>query len=281
VFLEMNVFTKIKIAVSNTNKKGRALFMCNFGLGDQIDMIGAVRYLSQFYREVNVICFPNTYSTLSDFYSDNPRIVLIVVDPKIYWARHKYLVENKIEGQYEALKYDPNDYDAVFRAGWFTFPRNDMSIDYEIPKCFYRDLKFDLTIEHSHFHIAENKNSELLHSLVKGMKYIFIQQKSSNNFTPLIRWNINETFTIDPNINLYSQGHQWHELASHFVNKPFPHYPATIIHASELHIVNSSFRCLAAHLPLEATVKKCYHRDTGEHIPEWTFNRYNPTSPSK
>jgi len=276
----MNILSKIKVAISNSNKNGKALFLCNFGLGDHIDMIGAVRYLSELHREIHLVCLKHTYNTLSDFYSDNKRVILVVVDHKMYWDRHRFLVENKIEGQYEAFDYNPNDYEAVYRSGWFIFPRHDLSIDYEIPKCFYRDLKLNLTVEHNYFRIAENKNSDLLYSIVKDIRYIFVQQKSSNNFTPLIKWDINETFTIDPNMNLYPKGHQWHELASHFVNKPFPHYPATIIHASELHVVNSSFRCLAAHLPLEATVKKCYDRNTGNHIPEWTFNRYNPTSPS-
>lgn len=276
----MNIIEKISLTVSNSKKNGKALFLCNFGLGDQIDMIGAVRYLSKLHREIHLICLKNTYDTLSDFYSDNKKVVLVVVSHNIYWQRHKFLVENQIEGQYEALNYISSDYEAVYRSGWFAFPRHNLSIDYEIPKCFYKDLKLDLNIEHSYFHIAENKNSDLLYNIVKDIRYIFVQQKSSNNFTPIITWDINETLTIDPNVNLYPEGHQWHELASNFVNKPFPHYPATVIHASELHVVNSSFRCLAAHLPLEATVKKCYHRDTGKHIPEWTFNRYNPTSPS-
>jgi hypothetical protein len=265
--------------IINSKNINRALFLCNIGLGDHIDMIGAVRYLSQFHTQIHVPCYKHNIKTLSEFYSDNPKIVLLVIDQEWYsknWINTSKLEDNK---QYELIDYSQSDYSVVYRAGCFKVKRNDMWPDYEIPKCYYKDLGLDLSIEHSYFHIPENLQSKQLYELVKDIPYIFIQQKSSDHLTPLVTWDINETFTIDPNINFYPKEHRWYELASHFVNKPFPHYTDTIIHASQVHVVNSSFRCLAAHLPLEATVKKCYNRETGEHIPEWTFNRHNPTSP--
>jgi len=80
----MNILSKIKVAISNSNKNGKALFLCNFGLGDHIDMIGAVRYLSELHREIHLVCLKHTYNTLSDFYSDNKRVILVVVDHKMY-----------------------------------------------------------------------------------------------------------------------------------------------------------------------------------------------------
>jgi hypothetical protein len=276
----MSVIERIKKSmIINSKNVNRALILCNIGLGDHIDMIGAVRYLSQFHTQIHVPCYDQNIKTLSEFYSDNPKIVLIEIDKEWYKKNWLYTYNLKGEKQYELINYNPSDYSVVYRAGWFNSKHNDMWPDYNIPKCFYKDLGLDLSIEHSHFRIPENLQSKQLYETVKNVRYIFIHQKSSDHYTPLISWDINQTFTIDPNINLYPQGHQWHHLANYFVNKPFPHYTDTIIHASEVHVVNSSFRCFAAHLPLEATVKKCYHRETGEHIPEWTFNRHNPTSP--
>lgn len=262
--------------LSNTKNISRALFLCNPGLGDNIDMIGAVRYFSQFHTQIDVPCHKHNIKTLSDFYSDDPKVVLIPIEEDFY---SKFWNSPKIVDQLDLIEYNPSYYVTVYRAGFCKYPRNLTWPDSNIPKCFYMDLGLDPSIGHSYFHIAENKKSQLLYNKIKDIPYIFTHQKSSSIFTPLIRWDINKTFTIDPNVNLYSEGHEWHELASHFVNKPFPHYTDTIIHASELHIVNSSFRCLSAHLPLEATVKKCYARETGEHIPEWTFIRHNPTLP--
>jgi hypothetical protein len=258
--------------IINSKNVNRALFLCNIGLGDHIDMIGAVRYLSQFHTQIHVPCYKHNIKTLSEFYSDNPKIVLLVIDQEWYnknWINTSKLEDNK---QYELINYSQSDYSVVYRAGWFKVKRNDMWPDYNIPKCFYKDLGLDLSIEHSYFHIPENLHSKQLYETVKNLRYIFIQQKSSDNLTPLVTWDINEKFTIDPNINFYPKEHRWYELANNFVNKPFPYYVDTIIHASELHVVNSSFRCLSTHLPLEATVKKCYNRETGEHIPEWTFD---------
>jgi hypothetical protein len=275
----MSVIQYIRKSISNPKNLNQGLFICNVGLGDHIDMIGAVRYLSQFHDQIHIPCFRKNFETLSEFYSDNKKVVLTVIDEisfKNMWFRLSYI---GFEGQFEALDYEPTSYTKVYRAGWFKYPRTNQYPDHNIPKCFYIDLGLDLSIEHSYFHVPENLQSKQLYETVKNVKYIFVQQQSSSHFTPLISWDINEILTIDPNINLYSEGHQWYQLASHFVNKPFPHYTDTIIHASELHIVNSSFRCLSAHLPLEATIKKCYNRETGEHIPEWTFNRHNPTLP--
>jgi hypothetical protein len=260
----------------NTKTINRALFLSNLGLGDHIDMIGAVRYFSQFHNEIHVPCYKHNIKTLSDFYSDDPKIILIPINEDfsdMYWKNPI------VNTQLELIEYNPSDYVTVYRSGYCKYPRNITFPDHVIPKCFYMDLGLDPSIGHTYFHIPENLQSKQLYNKIKNIPYIFIQQRSSSTFTPLIRWDINKMLTIDPNVNLYPRDHQWHELASHFVNKPFPHYTDTIIHASELHVVNSSFRCLSAHLPLEATVKKCYARETGEHIPEWTFIRHNPTLP--
>jgi hypothetical protein len=278
----MSVIEHIKTSMIIKSKNvNRALFICHIGLGDHIDMIGAVRYLSQFHTQIHVPCFKHNIKTLSEFYSGNPKVVLLQIDEE--WYKKNWIYTNNLKGdkQYELINYDPSTYVKVYRAGIFKYPHTPIEHDYDIPKCFYKDLGLDLSIEHSYFHIPENLESKQLYQTVKDMRYIFIHQMSSDHFTSLITWDINEIFTIDPNVNLYPEGHHWYDLARNFVKRPFPHYTDTIIHASEVHVVNSSFRCLSTHLPLEATVKKCYARETGKHIPEWTFNRYHPISPSQ
>jgi len=241
-------------------------------------MIGAVRFLVQFHSEIHVPCFSKNYKTLVAFFSDEPRIRPIIINNNWY---------NKTRSQWregmpqEAIAIDPKDYVAVYRSGYLAYPHHDMDPDYMIPICFYKDLGLDPQIQHTHFKIPENAASKKLYATVKDFRYIFAQQQSSSHFNSLTSWDINETLTIDPNVNVYPVGHRWHALAQTFVNVPFPHYTDIMIHAAELHVVNSAFRCLAAHLPLKATVKKCYQRETGEHIPEWTFNWHNPTSPSQ
>jgi hypothetical protein len=276
----MSVIDLIKKSmIINSKNINRALFLCNSGLGDNIDTIGAVRYLSQFHTQIHVPCYKHNIKTLSEFYSDNPKIVLIEIDQEWYDKSFSYISNIEGEKQYELINYKPSDYSVVYRAGWFKVKHNDMFPDYDIPKCFYKDLGLDLSIEHTYFHIPENLQSKQLYETIKDIRYIFVQRKSSDHFTPLISWDINEIFTIDPNVNPYPEEHHWYDLARSFVERPFPHYTDTIINASEIHVVNSSFRCFLAHLPLKATVKKCYSRETGKHIPEWTFNRHNPTSP--
>jgi hypothetical protein len=261
----------------NSKTINRALFLCNPGLGDHIDMIGAVRYLSRFYSEIHVPCHDWNTKTLSDFFSDNPKVKLLPINEDLY---NKYWQLPKLTPQLELVEYNPSDYVSVYRCGDCKNPHNIAAPDHLIPKCFYMDLGLDLSIENSYFHIPENIRSKQLYETIKSINYIFVQQKSSSHFTSLVTWDINETFTIDPNVNLYKEDHKWHELASQFVNKPFPHYTDTIIHASELHLVNSSFNCLSSHLQVEATKFVVYHRNSGLVIPTRIFNQKNQTLPS-
>jgi hypothetical protein len=269
---------KIKQEFVSEISTNSALFLSNLGLGDQIDMIGAIRYLAQFHDQMHVPTFPRNYDTMAAFFADSPNIKLIRVDMQWY---DEQLIKQKPHTQQEAIPYNPKDYTKVYRCGFLAYPYHPMWPDYVIPSCFYRDLQIDLSIEFTHFKIPESRESKELRSLLGGIPYIFVQQKASDCFTDLITWDRDEIFTIDPNVNPYPVGHRWNDLASRFVQKPFPHYTDTIIGATELHVVNSSFRCLSAHLPLQAKVKKCYQRGSGVHIPEWTFTRSNPNSPSQ
>lgn len=270
----MTVIKQIYKNIHKSREIKRALFISELGLGDHIDMIGAVRYFCNVYDQIHIACYGRNIKTLTEFYSDNPKVTFLDIENDS-WFKNVW----KDVVYYRDFKYIPPDYVVVLRSGYYI--NNSASIDYDIPNSYYRDLGLDISINQSYFYIPENLQSKELYETVKDMRYIFVQQKSSEHFTPLVTWDINETFTIEPNINLYPKDHQWYQLANNFVNKPFPHYVDTLTHASEFYIVNSSFRCLAAHIPLEATVKKCFDRYTGKHIPEWTFNRYNPTSPSQ
>jgi hypothetical protein len=263
----INKLSKSQIRETKGYPKRTALFLGHQGLGDHIGLIGAIRYLSLQYDEFYVACLPENLNTVSNLYLDNPNIKLFV--PPIFTSGYRYTVypTDTLRGEY--MNIPDGVYTDVFRCGLLTLPRNSLD---DLPSCFYKDLGIDPSIRHSYFHLPKSADSIWLHSLLESMPYIFVQTKSSENTTSIISWDIDKTFTIDPNINQYESDHIWYSLAQKFVNQPFFHYVDTIKHASEIHTVDSSFYCLSCYLKTDAKVKLCYNRDSGEVNTHYDFS---------
>jgi hypothetical protein len=217
-------------------------------------MIGAVRYVALQHDETTVFCYARNEKNVRSFYSDDPSIKLQIVG---------------LDGPFN---YTPSDFTNVYASG-----AHARIWDYtDFPNCFYDHMKMDRGIRYSYFHIPISAKASELYESVRTTPYIFVQTVFLGNngggvVNSFLTWNINETLTLDPNSNLYSEGHVWYDLAQSFVNHPFSEYIELIKHAKEIHVVNSSFYCLAAHLPLDALVKKCYLRETGDYDPKWSF----------
>jgi hypothetical protein len=228
----------------------RAIFIGHQGLGDHINYIGAVRYLSLIYDEFVVPCVHLRYlDTIKSFYADNPTIKVIKMSQDYNYNRIQEL----------DAEMNLKQYSTVYRLGLY---HSETQIYGDLPDNWYRQLEISPSIRTSHFYVSDNIYSKQLYEAIKN-PYIFVHQQSSTHTTNVVKWDINEILTLDPNTNLYSSDHVWYELAQTFVNKPFYYYYDTMRHAKELHMVNSSFFCMAILLELDADVKCCYARDTG------------------
>jgi hypothetical protein len=129
-----------------------------------------------------------------------------------------------------------------------------MNMD-DLPGIFYDQLGISRSVRYSHFSLPKLSESTELFETIKSQPYIFVHTISSYTVRSIIAWDINVILTIDPNVNLYSSDHLFYTLAEKFVNQPFLHYVDTIKHATELHLVNSSFYVLASQIaPLDARV---------------------------
>lgn len=238
----------------------RALFFGHLGLGDQIGLNGAIRYTALQHDETYVVVKQNNLATVSAMFADTPSIKFIsVVDA----YRTPGATRN------EAIQYEPNDFVTVVRSGFF---REDPQPMDDLPSCFYRDMGIDPSVRHTYFHVPRTAAAEELYAPLRDMRYVFVQQKASDCFTPLVTWSIDDVLTLDPNHNTYPEGHRFHALAERFVNRPFLDYLLVLGNADEVHTVDSSFYCLACYIPLKAQVKRCYARGTGIFIPSYTFN---------
>jgi hypothetical protein len=259
----MLIYNLTQGLVSYVNTR-KALVIGHMGLGDHIYMIGAVRYIAAQHTETYVVCKREYVKNLQSFFADNPTIKFWPVDsPYLYGKGPTETAPG------ECVIYNPFEWANVYRSGYYKLPRSGFD---DIAKNFYVDMGIDPNVRHSHFYVPLPPSVHTLYEKVKGREYIFVQQKSSSHVTNLIQWDVDKILTIDPNINVYPVDHPWYELAQAFVNQPFLDYVEVIKHAKEIHIVNSSFYCIACHYPLDANVKKCYLRETGEVIPEYNFH---------
>jgi hypothetical protein len=241
-----------------------ALFLGHLGLGDQIWLSGAVRYIAKKYDYLEVPCKRHNLITLYMLYSDTPNIHLIDM------GRGDYSISPN-QTRKGSLPLSLDKYVHIYESGFYKHTTLDFNMN-NIPGSFYDDIGLDRSIRHTYFSIPPIPQSKTLYQAINSNPYIFIQTRSSEDVTSIISWNINDILTIDPNLNQYSPDHPWYDLANKFVNQLFLHYIDTIKHASQLHLVNSSFYCLASQItPLDAKVKLCYDRDTGKVMPEYDF----------
>lgn len=239
----------------------RALVIGHMGLGDHIGLVGAVRYIAMQHDETVVVCKRQYAGNVASFFADNPTIKLWVVDGA-------YTKNPTPTSAGEIVPIDNDKFVSVYRSGFYTYPNHGFE---DLPSCFYRDMGLDPQIRHTYFHVPTTPEATQLYEPLRERPYIFVQQRSSSHFTDLITWDINSVLTIDPNVNVYPPDHEWYALAQTFVNRDFLSYTQVIRHAREIHTVDSSFYCLACYLPLDATVKRCYARETGTFISTYTF----------
>ena len=224
-----------------TYNKKTALFVGHCGLGDIINMVGAIRYIALQFDKTYIAIDngPKNEKNIKAFFAEDPSIEIVYID---------------------SPGYSLDNYDMVFKCGYYKTDYIDLT---KLADSFYDHLGFDRNIRFSYFNLPQTIGSVNMYEKLKGHKYVFVQQKSSNRFTSLIKWDINEILTIDPNINMYPETHEWHALAEACINNPFLDYIDTIKHASQVHVVDSAFYCLSSQLILDADIKVCYDRMTG------------------
>ena len=253
------------LAIQKQNKQPRiALFLGHLGLGDQIWLSGAVRYLAQMYDYLDVVCKKSNLNTLTTLYSDLPSVRLVTVV-------HGYSISPTKAHRGYCFPIPPGKYSVVYECGFYKKPTSQVNMD-DLPGEFYDDIGLSRSVRTTHFLLPPLPSSRHIYEYLRDTKYIFVQTRSSEDVTSIVSWDINTILTIDPNINQYSPDHKWYELAQHFVNKPFLDYCDTIKHASELHLVNSSFYTLASQISLlDAKVKLCYDRHSGKVMSHYNF----------
>ena len=241
-----------------------AYFVSHNGMGDNIYMIGALRFLLNFYEKIYFLCKKKYYYNVSLFFIDTPCIICIPfnennelneikniimkeyynvnIDVFICGYLHKNFLESKITNEkflnYKILnKQYTIDFDTI------------NSNNYKFIEDFYTDAKLNLTYFYEYFYLPSTKESIELYNRVSNYYIIFIQLMSSDgcklNITNLIQKYINDDKVIlicnDENLYNLEKNVEKYDLCQKFVYNKIINYNDTIINSNEIYIIDSCF----------------------------------------
>jgi hypothetical protein len=229
------------------------------GLGDNILMVGALNYLSKFYKNVFFLC-KDTNIHHMNFIFKNTNIFSVGFDSK-----------KEYSDCFEILKDKYSTFD-VFISGChksylktrkrFRFPLNHVHQNIFIPSHynfgadFYRDIDLNPSIMISNFQINISDEVIQLYNNISKYKIIFLHTESSQTVIDLnhiiTRFILESDYLLlCPNTNLYHEHHEKYSLANKYIKLPtIFHYTEIIKNAEELHMVDSSISCLSLCLNL-------------------------------
>lgn len=258
-----------------------AYFLSHNGLGDNIFMSSAVNYLTQYYKNIYVLCKNKYMASIIQLYKHNNNIKIIPFDES-----------NEFQCCYNILidKYDKND---IFVSGGcyksyltskITHPElNNYKIKHEynlpaflgIMENFYYDINLDLSIYSNNFKI-EICEDEVINQLKNKYKLIFVHTESSTNTIDLSYIldkyiNREDYLIICANKNYYSLNDEKYELVNKYIKlETILDYCYIIVNSEQIYAVDSCFSCLIYGLLMQNKIDKniinFYDRNTSEPI---------------
>ena len=250
-----------------------AYLVSHNGMGDNIFMIGALRFLLNFYDNIYFLCKRCYYSNIKLFFMDTPNIICVPFNENNEYQN----IYNIINYIYNYLNYD------IFISGVhknylkskitnLKFINSKISdekyiIDfdtltsdnYNFIKEFYTDINLNLTYFYDYFYLPSIPDSLDLYNSVKQYYIVFIQSKSSDNSVLNIS-NLIEKYINDKDVilicndeNLYKNDSDKYNICQEFVKNKIINYIDTIKNSDEIYIIDSCFTGII--LPLLKTNK--------------------------
>lgn len=258
----------------------------NNGIGDNLFMIGAINYLSKFYKKIHFIIKKKNYDILKDCY--NKSFVNIIKINSNGGSNEKTeickLLKNKYD-KYDVIVCGSNKKNNKNKITNKEFLKNnldnnikyDLNFDtinnnnYKFIQNFYKDCNLNINIFYEYFNIPFSNKSKELYDTISNYNVIFLQENCSNNIKLNIEKLLKEKL-YEENIilicstrNLYNNvdinNEKYNEniisikktLTQKFVLTNINCYYDTIINSDEIYIIDS---CIIGFiLPLVKTNK--------------------------
>ena len=252
----------------------QSLFASHWGIGDMINLNGAINFLSQGVDEIYVICYKSKKNIALQLYELNKKVRPLIIEseesispggqipPKdvVYITPlfHFFFTYFKIIHLSGIL----NPKSIFWKQNWLTLPPP--------PWLFYEDLQLPHETKYKYQLLPKTENSVRLQNIVTNTPYVFVHQKCSVSSLNLVSWDIQAILTLNPDENMYKKEDAFYNQAQEFVNQNIFDYIPIIQNAKELYMIDSSFSCLALYCkPLKAEKKYCYRRDTKDELVDW------------
>lgn len=270
---KINILCNSNLKEQKNYKLKQAFVLSHLGLGDNICMIGFVRYLAIKYDKVKVVCKKYNQQNLELIYADDP-------DIELYPVQNDCDISVPFGFDLEKFKKNTKNYD-TYIAGhhMFDFKHNAYT---DLPFNFYSDMKIDSSIFWDYYHIPDisllvdkkynDSNEKDLYKLLLKLYYdkfelnekidfIFIHSLSSvgqiftlKNAEDYFNFSCNDILVINPCENVYKKDHKFYDIAEKFVNHSLFYYKTLIEKASKIIMSDSSFFCFSICLKTDAKV---------------------------
>ena len=254
------------------------------GLGDNLYMIGGLRFLQNFYQNIHYLCKNKYYKDVLPFF-ENTRITLVPFDESdedgeirrilsnqyanndvlVCGACHKYKHRQKITNS-KLINFKPveKDYNIYFD----TITKDSI---YGFIEEFYRDMRLNLTYFYDFFEVPQNKESLDLYNSVKNYYIVFMQPKCSDgralNISNIVNKYIHNksVILITNEINLYDIENKTEDMEIKYnickkilTDSKLINYKDIILNSNEIYIIDSAFTGLV--LPFLKTNRLRAHK---------------------
>jgi hypothetical protein len=221
----MNQNNLVSDPTSISEKKTMIIYP-HFGLGDILNLSGAIRYLSNTYK-ITLVIVKSTMNNVKTFFDDISDISYHTIEKIVYYPQNKEFYDF-INSKYNEVKLVGLHLDS-----------DSKSID--SPFSFYKDLDIPFSVYKNSYvdKSSVNKEEYRLH----GIDYIFIST-SNPEYKHQLKLSDN-ILKICPDENLYDVNNQNYQVANLFVKLPFLEYKTIIEGASQVYLIDYDYFYLA------------------------------------
>ena len=238
-----------------SEKPQAAFVMTHLGMGDMINCIGLVRYISTCYDTTTVVCKASALENMRQIYAEDPTINFHVVESDKD-------ISPAFRGDYDEFFAALGDREPILCGDHAIIWADRMQSQAPLPFNFYEDANVSQDYFWDYARIPSTAASKALAATVAHISYIVTHMGSSTGAVFDVKtlesagYSAESVCILDINTNIYTPGHRWHALAETFVNRPMLDYVDAICGAHAVILSDSSVFCIALQLPIKTG--ECY-----------------------
>ena len=232
------------------------ILLSHNGLGDNILMFGAIRFLLNYYEKIYFIVKSHNKKNVEMMISDENIVIKEITD------YHNYEVEIQSCRNLINSLNSTNDKDLLICGAHKNYfksiitnkklleyvPNNKhYNVKFSHLEDFYNDIHLDISIFYEYFHINSTVNSTFYYNKINKFKIVFCHTKASDKeiFIDVTNFvNDDNYIVICSNKNMYSIDNSKYNLANEFVNLLLTDYIDIILNSSKIFVIDSSFACI-------------------------------------